>query len=182
MSFSYRSTTASEPFSTWRRFDRSGLPSMTVTVTGGALMPVTGVTESHTSHDDVAGVVGENSDGAPGMPTSGPCGCSAIWLPRTLCGLSAFPAISRADARFSAGYNLSPTRTYSAPESRSAMIGVSFSAPDGLMKEYNKAPRQITPAAETDATTASVCRRPGSISIRTRQRVNAIAVRRARNW
>jgi hypothetical protein len=62
------------------------------------------------------------------------------------------------------------------------MIGVSFSCPEGLMKEYSKAPRQITKAAEIEATTASVWRRPGSISIRTRQRVNAIAVRRARNW
>ncbi|BBU22846.1 hypothetical protein MYXE_26360 [Mycobacterium xenopi] len=63
------------------------------------------------------------SDGAPGMPTIGPCGCSAIWLDRTLCGFSARPAISRAEAKFNAGYKVSPTRTYSAPESRSAMIG-----------------------------------------------------------
>ncbi|CKT72263.1 Uncharacterised protein [Mycobacterium tuberculosis] len=49
------------------------------------------------------------------------------------------------------------------------------------MNDHNSAPRQITNAADTDATTANVCRRPGSISIRTRQRVNAIAVRRARN-
>src|SRR6202020_3620286 len=109
-SLSYLSTTASDPFSTWRRFDRSGVPSMTVTVTGGTATPAVGVTESHTSHDDVAGGGGENSDGAPGIPTSGPCGCSAIWLPRTLCGLSARPAISRADAKFSAGYNFSPIR------------------------------------------------------------------------
>src|SRR5580692_6128321 len=129
---------------------------MTVTVTGGAPTPAVGVTESHTSHDDVAGVVGENSDGAPGIPTSGPCGCWAIWLPRTLCGLSARPAISRADARFSAGYILSPTLTYRAPESRSAMIGDSLSWPDGLMNEYSNAPRQHTRAADTDATTASV--------------------------
>src|ERR1700721_3193575 len=104
---------------------------MTVTVTGGAPPPPVGVTESHTSHDDVAGLVGENSDGAPGIPTSGPCGCSAIWLPRTLCGLSARPAISRADAKFSAGYSLSPTLAYSAPESRSGMLGVSFRSREG---------------------------------------------------
>ncbi|BCR49001.1 Uncharacterised protein [Mycobacterium tuberculosis] len=61
------------------------------------------------------------------------------------------------------------------------MIGDSFNWPDGLMNDHNSAPRQITNAADTDATTANVCRRPGSISIRTRQRVNAIAVRRARN-
>ncbi len=70
--------------------------------------------------------------------------------------MSGRPVISRADARFSAGYNLSPTRTYSAPESRSAMIGDSLICPDGLMNEYSSAPRQITRAAETDATTASV--------------------------
>ena len=49
------------------------------------------------------------------------------------------------------------------------------------MNEYSRAPRQITSAAETDATTANVCRRPGSISMRTRHRVSAIAVLRARN-
>ena len=74
----------------------------------------------------------------------------------TRCGLSGRPVISRADAKFSAGYNLSPTRTYSAPESRSAMIGDSLIWPAGLMNEYSSAPRQITSAAETDATTASV--------------------------
>jgi len=49
------------------------------------------------------------------------------------------------------------------------------------MNEYSSAPRQITTAADTDATMARVCRRPGSTSIRTRQRVSAIEVRRARN-
>ena len=38
---------------------------------------------SHTSHDDVCGVLGANSEGAPGMPTIGPCGRAAIWLART---------------------------------------------------------------------------------------------------
>src|SRR6202020_3476196 len=107
------------------------------------------------SHDDEDGVFDPKFDGAPGMPTIGPRGILAIWLARTRCGLSGRPVISRADARFSAGYSLSPTRTYSASESRSAMIGVSFSCPEGLMKEYSKAPRQITNAAEIDATTAS---------------------------
>ena len=41
--------------------------------------------------------------------------------------------------------------------------------------------RQITNAAEIDATTARFWRRPGSISMRTRHRVSAIAVLRARN-
>ena len=68
-------------------------------------------TVSHTNHDDVWGALGANSEGAPGMPTIGPCGSAAIWLARTECGLSGRPAISRADARFNAGYNLSPTRT-----------------------------------------------------------------------
>ena len=62
------------------------------------------------------------------------------------------------------------------------MIGESPTWPAGLRKEYSSAPRQITNAADTDATTASVCRRPGSTSMRTRHRVSAIAVRRARNW
>ena len=159
------------------------MPSITVTVTpDGAPIPVEPATLSHTSHDEAGGVLGAMFDGAPGMPTSGPRGMLAIWLPRTRCGLSGRPVISRADARFSAGYNLSPTRTYSAPESRSAMMGDSLIWPDGLMKEYRSAPRQITNAAEIDATTANVCRRPGSISMRTRHRVSAIAVRRARNW
>ncbi len=60
------------------------------------------------------------------MPTIGPCGRAAIWLDRTRCGLSGRPVISLAEARFSAGYNLSPTRTYSAPESLSAMMGDSL--------------------------------------------------------
>ena len=136
---------------------------------------------SHTSQEDVVGYFGENSEGAPGMPTSGPCGMPLIWLFRTWCGLSGRPVISRAEAKFNAGYNLSPTRTYSAPESRSAMIGDSLIWPAGLMNDHSSDPRQITSAADTDATTANICRRPGSISMRTRQRVKAIAVRRARN-
>ncbi|PQM44069.1 hypothetical protein C1Y40_05772 [Mycobacterium talmoniae] len=99
-----------------------------------------------------------------------------------MCGFSGRPAISRAEARFNAGYSVSPTRTYSAPESRSAMIGVSPIWPDGLRNDISRAPRQTTTAADTEATTASACRRLGSTSIRTRQRVNASAVRRAKNW
>ena len=70
--------------------------------------------------------------------------------------MSGRPVIRRADARFSAGYSLPPTRTYSAPESRSAMIGDSLTWPDGLMNDHSSAPRQITTAAETDATKAMV--------------------------
>jgi hypothetical protein len=61
------------------------------------------------------------------------------------------------------------------------MIGESFIWPDGLRNDQSSAPRQITDAADTDATTARDCRRPGSTSIRTDQRVSAIAVRRAKN-
>ncbi len=102
------------------------MPSITVVVSpDGAPTPVEPATLSHTSHDAADGLLGPKFDGAPGMPTSGPRGRVAIWVPLTRCGLSGRPVISRADAKFSAGYNLSPTRTYSAPESRSAMIGES---------------------------------------------------------
>src|SRR6185312_745807 len=111
-------------------------------------------TVSQTNHDDAAGLVGWKVDGAPGMPTMGPRGRLAIWFDLTRCGLSGRPVIRRGEARFSAGYNLSPTRTYSEPESRSAMIGESPTWPAGLMNEYSSAPRQITSAAETEATTA----------------------------
>lgn len=62
------------------------------------------------------------------------------------------------------------------------MIGDSFIWPEGLKNDHSSAPRQTTAAADTEATTASDWRLPGSTSIRTCQRVNAIAVRRARNW
>lgn len=112
------------------------MPSITVTVTpDGVPVPAEPATVSHTSHDEEDGVAGLNADGAPGMPTIGPRGMLAIWPDRTRCGLSGRPVISRAEARFNAGYSLSPTRTYSAPESRSAMIGDSLIWPDGLMNE-----------------------------------------------
>ncbi|AMC50663.1 Uncharacterised protein [Mycobacterium tuberculosis] len=85
---------------------------MTVTVTPCSDPMLDEVaTVSQTSQDDAGGLFGENDDGAPGIPTSGPRGMVAIWLDRTRCGLSGRPVISRADAKFSAGYNLSPTRT-----------------------------------------------------------------------
>ena len=52
------------------------------------------------------------SCGAPAIPTSGPRGWASISLRRTRSGLAASPAISRAEDKFSAGYSLSPTRTY----------------------------------------------------------------------
>ena len=101
----YRSSTASRLSSTRRRSDKSGCPSITVTVTGsGAPAPNALVTASHTSHDERSGAVAVNSDGAPGIPTIAPRGRESISLRRTRTGLSAAPAISRADAKFKAGY------------------------------------------------------------------------------
>ena len=77
-------------------------------------------------------------------PTIDPRGRASISLRRTRSGLSARPAISRADDRFSAGYNVSPTRTYSAPVSWSAMIFDVPADPAGLMNDQNSAPRQNT--------------------------------------
>ncbi|CKN74964.1 Uncharacterised protein [Mycobacterium tuberculosis] len=43
--------------------------------------------------------------GAPGMPTSGPVGYLAISAGLTHVGCPAVPVASRADVKFSAGYN-----------------------------------------------------------------------------
>ena len=57
------------------------------------------------------GLVGANSDGGAGDTHQRPVRLLGDLTPRTLCGLSGRPAISRAEARFSAGYSLSLTLT-----------------------------------------------------------------------
>src|SRR5271165_3698467 len=140
---------------------------MTVTVTGsGALIPNALVISSHTSHDERAGVAGVISCGAPGIPTSGPRGCASISLRRTRSGFDGSPTINRADDKFNAGYSLSPTRTYKAPEFGSAKIRDVPADPAGRTNDQNSAPRHNTAVNVTPATNAIDWRRPGSVSMR----------------
>src|ERR1700742_2520321 len=156
---------------------------MTVTATGsGAPAPKALVTASHTSHDERSGAAAVRSDGAPGMPTIGPRGRVSISLRRTRTGLSGDPAMSRAEARFKAGYRVSPTRTYNAPVDWSAMMVDSPTEPAGRRNDQNSAPKQITAVSVIDARIAIDCRRPGSDSIRTRRSVRPSAARRELNW
>lgn len=106
---------------------------------------------------------------------------ASISLRRTRTGLSAWPAISRALARFSAGYSVWPTRTYSAPVFWSAMMDACPAEPAGRRKLQNRAPRQMTAVKVSEPAIAIDSRRPGSVSMRTRRRVRPRSARRAMN-
>ncbi|APU27659.1 Uncharacterised protein [Mycobacterium tuberculosis] len=60
---------------------------------------------SHTAHAETAPRFTGMAAGAPGMPTSGPVGYLAISAGLTHVGCPAVPVASRADVKFSAGYN-----------------------------------------------------------------------------
>ena len=113
-------------------------------------------TVSHTSHDDAGGVLGAKFDGAPGIPTSGPCG-----MLRDLAGPNQVrvvrpPGDQPRRRQIQRGVQLVAHADVERAGIRSAMIGDSLICPDGLMNDQSSAPRQITTAADTDATTASV--------------------------
>src|SRR5437588_9265434 len=66
--------------------------------------------------DSLIGSGGDSNCGAPGIPSSGPRLTRANSDSRTGCGLVSVAATNRADARLSTGCQVSPTRTYSAPD------------------------------------------------------------------
>src|ERR1700712_369006 len=66
--------------------------------------------------DSLIGSGWESNCGAPGVPSSGPRLTRANSDSRTGCGLVSVAATNRADARLSTGCQVSPTRTYSAPD------------------------------------------------------------------
>ena len=79
--------------------------------------------------------------GAPGMPTSDPRLARSIAEALTSSGSSATPVINRAEARFSAGWMVSPMRTYSAPDSRAMTIAASPDVASWLQEREYRARR-----------------------------------------
>ena len=90
---------------------------------------------SQTVHSELSAVRNGMAAGAPAMPTDGPCGYLASSLALTKVGLLAWPVISRALIRFTAGCRRPSTRTKVAPVSRSARIADCPTCPAGLNQD-----------------------------------------------
>lgn len=100
------------------------------------------------------------------MPNSGPRLALLSSEARTTWGMAAVPAISRADARLSAGCRVSSKRTYRAPDSLTMTIGAVPSTSCGRTRAKIAQPATATAAKAKPAMTERSCERIGSSTIR----------------
>ena len=122
---------------------------------------------------------GPRSCGAPGMPSSGPRLVRANSDSATGFGLAAVAVISRAEARFSTGCQISPTRTYSAPDSLPITIRAWSSPACGLSRASNAHAATATAASMHPSVNDAVCARLRSPAAGSPS--NAHSTRRSRN-
>ena len=115
------------------------------------------------------------------MPTRLPRGKRSISEVFTVVGLSARPAISRAEVRLSTGCSSSPSRTYSAAVVRSARIASLPATPPGRISEKMKQPMIPVIRISTPITTARDWLRSGSTSMRVSCSATPDAMRRMTN-
>ena len=149
---------------------------------GSGASPATTVIVSAPHTDQLATGVpsGANMPGAATMPTGTPRGNSASFSSPMRAGSAAWPAISRADAKFVTGCAASPTRTYSVP-SVARTIGASPGSPFGRIHANSP----ITPAIITTAAVPKMVARrraaSGSWIMRISPKIRPCSIRRRMN-